>query len=229
MLRTASAADWSPWVAPVVGAWAAGAAFPLNLLGGQGAALPAVLTTGARGRALVHGHVLAATVVFAPPTVAVALGADRLAGLPPRSLLVVAAVTLVVLVAGAVLAAGLGALFPRFGTVALTPTRRVRPPSRAAFVTLSLLSVLAATALGVVTDVRYRFRLSNALSVFLPVSRDGLLPYAWGVLATLLVLTPLAYLLAVCRPPRVTHPLQPVAFAVHGKWLLERLPGRVEV
>jgi len=203
MVRTASAPDWAPWVAPVVGAWAAGAAFPLNLLGSQGTVLPAVLTTGSHGRALVRGHALAATVVFVPPTLAVALGAGRLAELPARSLLAVAAVTPVVLVAGAVLAAGLGALFPRFGTVALTSTRRVRPPSKAAFLTLSVLSVLAATAVGVVTDVRYRFRLSNALSTYLPgglaVSRDGLLPYAWGLLAALVVLTPVAYLLAVRR------------------------------
>jgi len=55
----------------------------------------------------------------------------------------------------------------------------------------------------VLTDVRYRFRLSRSLTLYLPygieVGRDALMPYAWGLVGLLAALVPLAYLFAVRR------------------------------
>jgi ABC-2 type transport system permease protein len=201
MLRTASAPLWAPWAVLVYGGWAAGTAFPLNLLGNQGATLPALLTTNSRGRPLVHGHVLAGVIAFVPATLVAAVGTGLLAGLSGGTLLQVVAATPVAVVAGSVLAAALGAAFPRFKMLDITSARKARLPSKLAFVLFSIASVLLATAAGVTQDVRYRFRLSQSLSLYLPmeVSRDSLLPYARGLLLLLVVLVPLAYLFAVRR------------------------------
>lgn len=203
MLRTASAPVWAPWAALAYGGWAAGTAFPLNLLGNQGATLPALLTTDSRGRALVHGHVLAAAIPFVPATLVAGLSAGLLAGLPPGTLLRVAVTAPAAVVSGAVLAAALGAAFPRFKLLELSAARQARLPSKVAFVVFSIVAVLLSTAAGVLTDVRYRFRLSRSLTLYLPygieVGRDALIPYAWGFVGLLAALVPLAYLFAVRR------------------------------
>jgi hypothetical protein len=104
---------------------------------------------------------------------------------------------------GTVLAAALGAAFPRFKLLEISSARKARLPSKVAFVVLSILAVLLSTAAGVLADVRYRFRLSENISAYLPygieVGRDALLPYAWGLVGLLVVLVPLAYLFAVWR------------------------------
>lgn len=206
MLRTASAPVWAPWAVLVYGGWAAGTAFPLNLLGNQGATLPALLTSNSRGRALVHGHVLAGVIAFAPATLVAAVGTALLAGLSGEMLLYVALGAPVTVVAGTALGAGLGAAFPRFKLLEITSARKARLPSKVAFVVFSIVAVLMSTAAGVLADVRYRFRLSRSLSVYLPygaeVSRDGLLPYAWGLVGLLAALVPLAYLYAVRQVDR---------------------------
>jgi hypothetical protein len=203
MIRTASAPIWAPWAVLVYAGWAAGTAFPMNLLGNQGATLPALLTTNSRGRALVHGHVLAGVLAFVPVTLVAATGAGLLAGLSRRMLLLVLASTPAAIVTGTVLAAALGAAFPRFKVLEITSARKARLPSKVAFVVFSILAVLLSTAAGVVTDVRYRFRLSQSLSAYLPlgidVGRDSLLPYAWGLLGLVALTVPLAYLFAVRR------------------------------
>jgi hypothetical protein len=201
MLRTASAPVWAPWTVLVYGGWAAGTAFPLNLLGNQGATLPALLTTDSRGRSLVHGHILAAALAFVPATAVAATGAALLAGLSWQTTLLVVVATPVAVVAGSVLAAGLGATFPRFKLLDISSARKARLPSKVAFVVFSIVAVLTSTAAGVLADVRYRFRLSQSLSLYLPweVGRDSLLPYAWVFVGLLLVLVPLAYRVAIHR------------------------------
>ncbi len=201
MIREANAPEWAPWTVLVYGGWAAGTAFPLNLLGNQGATLPALLTTNSRGRPLVHGHILAAALVFTPVTLAAVLLSSLLAGLSARLMVVVAALSPVAVVAGSTIAAGLGAAFPRFKLLDITAARKARLPSKVAFVAFSILAVLASTAAGVLGDVRYRFRLSESLSRYLPygieVGRDDLLPYARVLVGVLLVALPVAYLVAV--------------------------------
>lgn len=201
MLRTFSAPIWAPWAVLVYGGWAAGTAFPMNLLGNQGATLPALLTTNSRGRALVHGHVLAGVIVFVPVTLVAAVGAGVLAGLSSRMLWYVVAATPAAVISSTILAAALGAAFPRFKVLEITSARKARLPSKVAFVVFSITAVLMSTAAGVLTDVRYRFRLSNSLSLYLPfgvdIGRDSLLPYGWGVVGVLAALVPVAYLFAV--------------------------------
>lgn len=194
---------YAPWLAVWYGAWAGGAALPLNPLGNQGKSLPSLLTARAGGRHVVRGYVAATGVVAVPVSGAVA---GLLAGAAGYSLggvlgVVVAAGSAVL--AASVLAAGVGSVFPRFEGVDLAGSRRAVPPSKVAYGVFSATLTAAVVAVTVVrSDV-----LHDAVTVL--VSRT--LPFGWRVsagtvetgafvaLAAVAVALPVAYRVAVAR------------------------------
>ena len=198
---TAFVPQWAPWAAIVYGAWAAGVAFPLNVLGHQSATLPVLLATGTRGRTLVHGYILAATLAFTPPTLVAALGIAHIADFSLSLILLVALLTPLSIIAASALAAGLGAGFPRFQTIQITATRKALLPSKVAFMLFSAGGMLAAIAVGLVTDDRYPWHLSQALSTHLPydmtLGPDSFSPYSELAIVALVCLVPVAYLFSV--------------------------------
>lgn len=200
---TGTAPAYAPWMVMLYGAWAAGTAFPLNALGNQGPTLPALLTARADGRRVVHGTVLAAVLPFGPLTAVLAAGAARLAGRSSEAIVAFAGLSLVVVAAGAVVAAGLGALFPRFETIDVSGDRTATPPSKAAFSLFSMAVALAVNAVGVLSDEVLATLLSAALSERLPggidVSAAALETAAWVAVPLLVVAVPVAYRLAVRR------------------------------
>ena len=148
--------------------WGAGALFTLNPLGDLGRALPAVMTASVSGRQVVSGLVLAGALVAVP----VALVVVPLVGLVSPLTLEATAAILVGAVVGTVvapaLATGIGALFPRFGSVRVTSNREAVMASKTAFAVYTaaialptgaaailyedgLADVLAAVATGVLT------------------------------------------------------------------------------
>lgn len=203
VLATGTVPDYAPWFAMLYGAWAAGVAAPLNLLGNQGAALPAVLTARARGRAVVHGTVLAVVAPLAPVTAVLAGAAAHATGRPPAEAVLFGALALAVVAAGSVLAAAMGALFPRFDGIDVTGERSATPPSKAAFALFSVAVVLAVSAAGVLTDEFYRLALHALLAPRLPfglsLSVAGLERLSLGVAVALVAAVPAAYALAVRR------------------------------
>lgn len=201
---SSGAVPWyAPWLVVWYGAWAAGAAVPLNPLGNQGATLPTVLTAPADGRHVVHGHVVAAALPAVPLTagVAVALGAasehstGELAGL---GLGAVAAV-----VAASVLAVGVGGVFPRFDAVDFAGSRRALPPSKVAYSVFSTALTLAVAAIAVLLDETARVVVAALFSRRLPVDLtadpSALTPVAWAVLALVALAVPAAYWVGVRR------------------------------
>jgi hypothetical protein len=195
--------DWLPWSMLLYGGWVAGAAFPLNLLGNQGATLPTVLTASIRGRQVVHGYVLAAVLVWTPLTAAAAIGTGQLAGRSTRSLLSVGLAAPVAVTAGAILAAGFGTAFPRFQSIDLTGSTKALLPSKTAFALFSMAATLTVTAVGVLVDDIYRLVMSDILSTYLPfgitVTPSGLETGAQVGAVFVLVVVPLAYLFATRR------------------------------
>ncbi|WEL22795.1 hypothetical protein [Halorhabdus sp. BNX81] len=192
-----------PWFVVWYGAWAAGAVVPLNPLGNQGGTLPRLLTSPARGRHVVHGTVVAATLVAAPPTVGIALGAGYLAD---SSLAVLASLALagVGAVAGsAVLATGIGSVFPRFEGISLDGGRQAVPPSKRAYTLFSIVLSTVVLAVAFVADGTARVLGSALVSQWLPFGLDigaGMLEtVAWLALASAALALPLAYRLAVHR------------------------------
>ncbi|WP_137284381.1 hypothetical protein [Halorussus salinisoli] len=134
-----------PVLVALYGTWAAGAT-ALNPLGDEGSVLPTTLLSGIDGRQFVVGHVLSSALVGVP-VVALAAGiAGALSPLSTVNSLALTAASAVLVVAGTVLAVGIGVLFPRFGTVEVFRSREVTMPSKGAFAAYSL--VLLGGAVG---------------------------------------------------------------------------------
>ncbi|WP_436931042.1 hypothetical protein [Halosimplex halobium] len=202
-LATGTVPSYAPWFAMLYGAWAAGVAAPLNLLGNQGAALPGLLTSRASGREVVHGTVLAVVAPAAPVAAVLSGAAARASGRSTPESVGFAALALVVVAGGSVLAAAVGARFPRFDGVDVTADRTATPPSKAAFSLYSILAVLGVSAAGVLTDEVYRLVIHSLLAPRLPfglsLSVAGLERVALGVAVVLVAAVPTAYVLAVRR------------------------------
>lgn len=118
--------------------WLAGAAFALNPLGDEGRVLPMTLTAVASGRAYVAGLVLPALVVGLPfvvltPIAALATGYGVL-----DTVLLAVACLLGVAIA-ALVAPGIGFLFPRTTAVRVVRGRELIPPTVTAMVCYSVL------------------------------------------------------------------------------------------
>lgn len=195
--------EWLPWGVLLYGGWVAGAAFPLNLLGDQGATLPTVLTARIRGRQVVHGYVLAAVLIFVLPTAVAAIATAQVAGRSTETLLSVGLASPLAVIAGAVLAAGFGAAFPRFQSIDLTGSTKALLPSKTAFTLFSMTATFSITAIGVLIDDIYRIVTSDLLTTWLPygitVSPGRLETASQIVTGLVVVAVPLAYLFASRR------------------------------
>jgi ABC-2 type transport system permease protein len=203
-LVTAGTLPWyTPWLAVWYGAWAAGAAIPLNPLGNQGATLPSLLTAPADGRHVVRGHVVAAALPVALPTVgvAVALGVAEGRSVPELAAVGVAAVAAVL--AASVLAAGIGSVFPRFEAVDFGGARRAVPPSKVAYSVFSTMLTLAVFSGAVLLDDLVADLGALVVSRWLPFGLDvttgELTTVAWVVVAAAALSVPVAYRIAIRR------------------------------
>ncbi len=137
-------------------AWAAGAAFTLNPLGDEGAALPTTLTTPVRGRQFVGGRCLVGVVLGAPAAALGAGGAAVLADASPAVVVALAAFGGALAAAATGVAAGAGTAFPKFETTRISRSRRAVLPGLVAFAVYSvgLLAVAAPGAAAAVPVVR---------------------------------------------------------------------------
>jgi hypothetical protein len=137
---TVTAGDVStelPIVVALYGTWVIGAS-TLNPLGDEGAMLPVTLLSSVRGGQFVRGHVLAVTLVGLPLVVAATALTGYLSPLDPTAWLGLTAASAVLGVAGAIVAVGVGTVFPRFGEVRVTRSRNVVVPSKTAFAVYSV-------------------------------------------------------------------------------------------
>lgn len=126
-----------PVLFALYGAWAIGAA-ALNPLGDEGVMLPVTLTSSVRGGQFVRGHVLAVATIGLPLIVAVTAITGILSPLGPSAWLPLAIGSAVLCVLGPVVALAVGTVFPRFGAVNISQSRRVVVPSKTAFVVYSI-------------------------------------------------------------------------------------------
>ncbi|WP_440770772.1 hypothetical protein [Natronorubrum sp. DTA28] len=184
--------------------WAAGALFTLNPLGDLGRALPAVVASPLAGRQAITGLVVAGALVAGPVAL---LGSLTLGLLSPLSLehtAVLVVATTVGAVATPALATGVGAAFPRYGSVKVTNNREAVMPSKTAFIVYSaaiILTAIAATVLyvdapGLIAD------LFTAVTAWTPgpelaVSARGITISAWTLLVVGLLAPPVSYLFAI--------------------------------
>lgn len=202
-VTTGSVPWYVPWFVVWYGAWAAGAVLPLNPLGNQGATLPSLLTAPARGRHVVHGHVAAAALVGVPVTAVLAVGAGVLADSAAPTLAVLGVAATAAVLASAVVAAGIGAVFPRFEALDFSASKRAVPPSKRAYSLFSTYLTVAVLAAVLAGDATAREVGAVLLSRWLPwgveVSAATVGVLGWtGVVAGVLVI-PVAYRVAARR------------------------------
>ncbi|WP_247730867.1 hypothetical protein [Halovivax limisalsi] len=131
--------------------WGAGALFSLNVLGDYGRALPGVLTTPVSGRQAVGGTILASVLVAAPVGLVVATLVGLVSPLSIRSTALLVTATVVGVVASPALGAGIGTVFPRFGSVRITSNREAVMPGKAAFLTYTIALALPGAAAAILS------------------------------------------------------------------------------
>jgi len=139
--RTGAIPAYVPWLLAGFAVWAAGSAFTLNVLGDQGATMPAVLSAPGGGRHVVVGSAVAGTLLALVPGVGLVALVGALGPLAPVETAALAAVTAIGIVGATLLATGIGITFPRFGSVQVANNREATVPSKSAFAIYSLLVV----------------------------------------------------------------------------------------
>jgi len=139
--RTGAIPSYTPWLLAGFAVWAAGSAFTLNVLGDQGATMPAVLSAPGGGRHVVVGSAAAGTLLALVPGVGLVAIVGALGPLAPVETVALAAITAVGVVGATLLATGIGITFPRFGSVQVANNREATVPSKSAFAIYSLLVV----------------------------------------------------------------------------------------
>ena len=203
VIRTGLVPDWMPWVVMLYGAWAAGVGFPLNILGNQGASLPRLLTSPVGGRPVLHGYLLASVIVFAPLTLILSMGTGVLAERPSSTLLLLAVGSVIAVLAGCILGAGIGSLFPRFSSIELTGNTEAVLPSKTAFVLYSFLAVLLSSSVGIIADRLYRELIAAMLTEIAPhglnITPSLLFVVGTGTAGVVAVALPGAYMIGVNR------------------------------
>jgi hypothetical protein len=133
-----------PLLAVLCGAWMTGALFTLNVVGNEGAVLPATLLGADPGRSLVGGHVAAAALLGVPLTVAATAVLAVASPYGPAAVVTLAASALVLAGSAGPVATGVGAAFPRFEAVRMSRSTRAIVPSLLAFTVYSIAVVVIA-------------------------------------------------------------------------------------
>ncbi|MFT4920943.1 MAG: ABC-2 type transport system permease protein [Haloarculaceae archaeon] len=192
-----------PWFVVGYGAWAAGAVLPLNPHGNQGSMLSTLLTAPTGPRAVVHGNVVAAALLGGPVTAGLAVGAGFIAGNSPMVLATLGVVSIPAVVGGAVVATGLGSVYPRFDAVSFSGSKQAVPPSKRAYSLFSVYVSLTVVSASVVSNETAREVGSLLLSRWLPwgldIGAEMLVVASAVVLVGSVVSIPLAYRTAIRR------------------------------
>jgi len=127
-----------PLLVAVCGVWITGALFTLNVVGNEGSVLPSTLLAPEPGRAIVGGHIAASTLVGLPATAGAVAVLGVLSPLPGWVVGTLTLGSLLLVVAAAAIATGIGAALPRYEAVSVSRSRKAIVPSTFAFVVYSL-------------------------------------------------------------------------------------------
>lgn len=206
LLATGSLPWWTPWAVIAYGAWVAGTTFPLNVLGVQGATLPAVLVSRARGRDVVAGTALGATILLAPITAALAVAAGIVAGRSTVTLVGIAVGAVAAVAAATVLATGIGTLAPRLDAIELSAERSAPLPSKTAYAAFSLTLVVGVIGAAALAEAPAREILAVLLDDLLPFGLHVTAPQLHAIAAIVVplvaVAVPVSFVVAARRVER---------------------------
>ncbi|NGM67437.1 hypothetical protein G6M89_00185 [Natronolimnobius sp. AArcel1] len=186
--------------------WGAGVLFTLNPLGDLGQALSAVLTSTLSGTDAIRGRMIAGSLVGVPVAiiVAIAMGLVSPLSLEATGALVVGSAVGALVTPG--LAAGIGSVFPRFGTVKVTNNSEAVMPSKMAFLVYTVAIMLPAGAATVLyTDSAALIaEIATMTATIIPqveatFEASTVTTLSWTILVIGLIAPPVAYRYAVER------------------------------
>lgn len=143
-IQTGSISRSFPILAVLSGAWITGALFSLNVLGNEGAVLPATLLANNLGQRLVVGHSVAGALIGVPLTAGATVTLGIASPHSPMSVITLTASALVLTLCTGAIASGVGVVFPRFEEVSVSRSRKAIVPSTLAFVVYSIVLILVA-------------------------------------------------------------------------------------
>jgi hypothetical protein len=136
-------------------------------------------------------------------TAGVAVGAGIVAGSSAAELGAFALASVAAVVVGAILAAGIGSIFPRFEALDFGGARQAVPPNKLAYTLFSSLLTVLVVPVAVVADDTAREITAFLLSEWLPFGvdpgTDAVTVFSWIVLVAGVVTVPVAYRTAVRR------------------------------
>ena len=141
-VETGQVSTLFPILVGICGAWITGALFSLNIVGNEGALLPATLLTPSPSRALVGGHIAAGALVGLPVTAAAVAVLAILSPQPQWAVLTLTVGSLLLAAAAGPIATGIGAAMPRHEAVSVSRSRTAIIPSTLAFIGYSVLIAL---------------------------------------------------------------------------------------
>ncbi|ERH03076.1 MAG: hypothetical protein J07HN6_00079 [Halonotius sp. J07HN6] len=133
-----------PILIAFAGAWITGALFTLNVLGNEGAVLPATVLTASPERALVGGHVAAGVLLGLPVTILLIVVLGVLSPTPPVLIATLSAGAAILTVSAPLIATGIGAALPRHEAVSVSRSTEAIVPSTFGFLLYSaVISIVA--------------------------------------------------------------------------------------
>lgn len=170
--------------------WGTGALLALNPLGDLRAVLPLVLPSPVDGRSVMKGYLSAGGLIGVPVVILTAIGGGLISPLNNLQVALLTSGAVVGTVLAPVLAAGIGSLFPRFGSVQVTAKTKAIMPSKLAFAGYTLTLMLPAAAAVALASPTVIHGITGGFEwVLTYLDADGTVSTTW---VRLLLLIPLA-------------------------------------
>jgi hypothetical protein len=188
-IQTGSISRSFPTLVVLSGAWITGALFSLNVLGNEGAVLPATLLADNSGRRLVIGHSVAGVLIGGPLTVVATVALGIASPHSPMSVITLTASALVLTLCAGAIASTVGVVFPRFEEVSISRSTKAIVPSILAFVVYSIVLVLVALPTLIGHSVTITHAIDSWLDIPQPTLRlagtvlSGILGSGFGVVS----------------------------------------------
>lgn len=143
-VQTGTISSSFPTLVILSGAWITGALFSLNVLGNEGAVLPATLLADDAGRRLVIGHALAGALIGVPLSVGATVALSVASPHSFTSVITLTVSAVMLTVSAGAIASGVGVVFPRFEEVSVSRSTKAIVPSILAFAVYSIVLILVA-------------------------------------------------------------------------------------
>lgn len=150
VLHSGAVPEYTIWIVLLYCGWTAGAVFPLNVIGNQSPIIPTLLTSRTKPSHIVQGNIVAGSLLVIIPGMVLTGIAAHLAGYAVTRTIGFVALAPIIILMGAMIAAGCGAIFPRLSEI--HGSTQNYPPSIWAFACFSTIISIAVLSVSMLLD-----------------------------------------------------------------------------